>query len=192
MPPTQSPAARCRDARSALMMSRSRRGSTVLSDGSPGAGAGRWRGCTSLLLRIARGELRRRSGQHPITGPELDDLAHQAAADALLAITGKLERIPRGEPVHDLGLQVRHPRGLDQARPTLLAETRRSRSTRRTGTGCPTGSGWTRPTRPSGRDLVDALRRAVDEDLTERQRQVFVAIVLQRRPARRPGGAAGI
>ncbi len=43
-----------------------------------------------LLLRVARSELHRRSGKHPITGPELDDLAHQAAADALLAVTGKI------------------------------------------------------------------------------------------------------
>jgi RNA polymerase sigma-70 factor (ECF subfamily) len=49
-----------------------------------------------LLLRIARSELRRRSGQHPITGPEVDDLAHQAAADAMLAITAKLNGF-RGE-----------------------------------------------------------------------------------------------
>lgn len=49
-----------------------------------------------LLLRIAGRELRRRSGQHSITGPELDDIAHQATADALVAITGKLDRF-RGE-----------------------------------------------------------------------------------------------
>src|SRR6202035_5420126 len=45
-----------------------------------------------LPLRVARGEMRRRSGQHPINGPELDDRAHQAAADALLAIISKLDR----------------------------------------------------------------------------------------------------
>ena len=49
-----------------------------------------------LLLRIARGELQRRSGQLRITGPELDDLAYQAAADALLAIVAKLGQF-RGE-----------------------------------------------------------------------------------------------
>ncbi|MDT4934479.1 MAG: hypothetical protein QOK11_2371, partial [Pseudonocardiales bacterium] len=50
-----------------------------------------------LLLRIARAELHRRSAQQQqITGPELDDLAHQAAGDALLAITTKLDQF-RGE-----------------------------------------------------------------------------------------------
>src|SRR5690242_19037801 len=43
-----------------------------------------------LLVRVARAEVRRRSAATPIAGPELDDIAHQAAADALLAITGKL------------------------------------------------------------------------------------------------------
>ena len=43
-----------------------------------------------LLVRIARGEVRRRGPRLRITGPELDDLAYQAAADAMVAITGKL------------------------------------------------------------------------------------------------------
>src|SRR6266436_6180475 len=48
-----------------------------------------------LLVRIARGEVRRRGPRLRITGPELDDLAYQAAADALLAITGKIEQFRR-------------------------------------------------------------------------------------------------
>jgi len=49
-----------------------------------------------MLVRIARNEARRRSPRLRITGPELDDLAYQAAADALMAITGKLGQF-RGE-----------------------------------------------------------------------------------------------
>ena len=49
-----------------------------------------------MLVRIARAEVRRRGPRLRITGPELDDLAYQAAADALLAITGKLGQF-RGE-----------------------------------------------------------------------------------------------
>ena len=49
-----------------------------------------------LLLRIARGEVARRGPRLQITGPELDDLAYQAAGDALLAITGKVGQF-RGE-----------------------------------------------------------------------------------------------
>src|SRR5690349_9511310 len=49
-----------------------------------------------MLVRIARNEARRRGPRLRITGPELDDLAYQAAADALIAITGKLGQF-RGE-----------------------------------------------------------------------------------------------
>jgi len=49
-----------------------------------------------VLVRIAQGEVRRRGPRLRVTGPELDDLAYQAAADALVAITGKLGQF-RGE-----------------------------------------------------------------------------------------------
>ena len=42
------------------------------------------------LVRIALAEVRRRSASTPVTGPELDDVAHQAAGDAMLAILAKL------------------------------------------------------------------------------------------------------
>ena len=50
----------------------------------------------AVLVRIARGEVRRRAGGLQVSGPELDDLIHQAAADALLAIIAKLGQF-RGE-----------------------------------------------------------------------------------------------
>ena len=130
-----------------------------------------------LLLRIARSELHRRGGQLQIAGPELDDLAYQATADALLAIVGKLGEF-RGESrfttwaykfvVFEVSAKLgrhfwRHPAvrwdtedwdrlpdrfGLEPAR---VAE---------------------------HKDLASAVRHAVDEQLTARQRQIFVAIVL--------------
>jgi RNA polymerase sigma-70 factor (ECF subfamily) len=130
-----------------------------------------------LLLRIARGELRRRNGQHPITGPELDDLAHQAAADALLAITGKLSGF-RGESRFTtwayrfviLEVSTKLGRHFWQ-RPTVALEASDwDRLPDRFGMGPAGHAQW--------RGLVDALRRAVEEELTERQREVFVAIVL--------------
>jgi RNA polymerase sigma-70 factor (ECF subfamily) len=42
----------------------------------------------AMLLRIARRELHRRNA--PVSGVELDDMAHQAAADAMVAILAKL------------------------------------------------------------------------------------------------------
>jgi RNA polymerase sigma-70 factor, ECF subfamily len=64
-----------------------------------GPGAGRDDAVARLhetLLRVARSELHRRHGQLNVAGPELDDLAHQAAADAMLAILAKLDQF-RGE-----------------------------------------------------------------------------------------------
>jgi RNA polymerase sigma-70 factor, ECF subfamily len=49
-----------------------------------------------MLVRIAQRECRRRGPRLRITGPELDDLAYQAAADAVMAITRKLGQF-RGE-----------------------------------------------------------------------------------------------
>jgi RNA polymerase sigma-70 factor (ECF subfamily) len=50
-----------------------------------------------LLLRAARFEINRRRGSHPhLRGGDFDDLAHQAADDAMLAVLGKLETY-RGE-----------------------------------------------------------------------------------------------
>ena len=49
-----------------------------------------------MLVRIAHGEAARRGPRLRIAGPELDDLAYQAAADALVAITGKIGQF-RGE-----------------------------------------------------------------------------------------------
>ena len=39
-----------------------------------------------LLLRAARTEVSRRAARWNVTGPELDDLAHQAANDAMVSV----------------------------------------------------------------------------------------------------------
>ncbi len=131
-----------------------------------------------MLLRIARGELRRRSGQHPITGPELDDLAHQAAADALLAITNKLDQF-RGESRFTtwaykfviLEVSTKLGRHFWQ-RPTVSLDGGDwDRLPDRFGMGPADHAQW--------QGLIDALRRAVQEELSTRQRRVFIAIVLQ-------------
>ena len=102
-----------------------------------------------LLLRIARGELRRRSGQLRITGPELDDLAYQSAADALLAIVAKLGQF-RGESkfttwaykfvIFEVSAKIgRH----FWSNPAVPMDPK-------TGSGCPAGSGPTPRRRQSG------------------------------------------
>ena len=130
-----------------------------------------------MLLRIARSELRRRGGQLRITGPELDDLAYQAAADAMLAIVRKIERF-RGESrfttwaykfvIFEVSAKVGRHFWRDQAVPLDAEDWDR----------LPDRFGLEPALEAERRDMADALRRAVDEHLTPRQRQVFVAIVL--------------
>jgi RNA polymerase sigma-70 factor (ECF subfamily) len=130
-----------------------------------------------LLVRIARGEVRRRAPRLRITGPELDDLAYQAAADALIAVTGKIGQF-RGESrfttwackfvILDVSTKIgrhfwRHP-----ATPLQAEDWDR----------LPDRFGFDPAQEAEWRDLLAALRRAVDEELTPRQRAVFVAIVL--------------
>ncbi|MYS19271.1 RNA polymerase subunit sigma-70 [Streptomyces sp. SID4948] len=131
----------------------------------------------AVLLRIARSELRRRGSDTRISGPEVDDLAHQAAADALLAVTRKLAGF-RGESrfttwaYRFVILEVSSKVGRHfWRRPTeALATEDWDQLPDRLGLDPAHESQW--------RELVRAFRQAVDDVLTEHQRQVFVAVVL--------------
>jgi RNA polymerase sigma-70 factor, ECF subfamily len=127
------------------------------------------------LLRIARAELSRRAA--PVSGPERDDLAHQAAADAIVSIRRRLAEF-RGESRFTtwayafvvLEVSAKLGRHFWRApRATLDAE-EWDRLPDRFGLDPARESEW--------RELVSELRRGVDEELSERQRRVFVAIVL--------------
>jgi RNA polymerase sigma-70 factor, ECF subfamily len=131
----------------------------------------------AMLLRIAHSELRRRSGLR-ITGPELDDLAYQAAADALLAILAKLGQF-RGESrfttwaykfvIFEVSAKLgRH----FWASPPVPMDTE-------DWDRLPDRLGLEPAREAERRELASAVRRAVDEQLTPRQRQVFVSIVLE-------------
>src|SRR6202790_2835904 len=130
-----------------------------------------------LLLRIARGEVSRRSGHLRIAGPELDDLAHQAAADAMVAILAKAGQF-RGESrfttwaykfvIFEVSTKI--GRHFWRNRTVAMDDEDWSRLPDRFGLDPAHEAEW--------RDLAIALHQAVDDDLTDRQRQVFVAIVL--------------
>jgi RNA polymerase sigma-70 factor (ECF subfamily) len=130
-----------------------------------------------MLLRVARAEARRRSGQLRISGPELDDLAYQAAADAVLAIIAKIGQF-RGESQFTTWaykfviFEVSGKLGRHFWRqPQVPMETPDwDRLPDRFGLDPAQESEW--------RDLVRALRRTVEEELTEHQRRVFTAIVV--------------
>jgi RNA polymerase sigma-70 factor, ECF subfamily len=145
-----------------------------------GSGRGREASLARLhevLVRIARGEVARRGPRLQITGPELDDLAYQAAADALVAITGKIGQF-RGESrfttwaykfvIFEVSAKIgrhfwRHP-------VVPLDAEGWERLPARFGVDPAHQAEWG--------DLFAALRRAVDTELTPRQRAIFVAIVL--------------
>ncbi|HEY3955918.1 MAG TPA: hypothetical protein VGM53_21300 [Streptosporangiaceae bacterium] len=134
-----------------------------------------------MLLRVARAEVHRRSWQLRISGPELDDLAYQAAADAAIAVMAKLGDF-RGESrfttwaykfvIFEVSAKLgRH----FWRQPTVPLDTGDwDRLPGRFGLDPARQSEW--------RDLVDALRRAVEEDLTEHQRRIFTAIVVDAVP----------
>jgi len=134
-------------------------------------------GLHEMLLRIARSELRRRGGQFRITGPELDDLAYQAAADAMLAVVSKIAGF-RGESrfttwaykfvIFEVSAKIGRHFWRDPAVPMDAEDWDR----------LPDRFGLEPAREAERRDFADAVRRVVDEHLTQRQRQVFVAIVL--------------
>ena len=134
-----------------------------------------------MLLRIAHRECRRRGPRLRITGPELEDLAYQAAADALLAITRKLGQF-RGESrfttwayrfvIFEVSDKIGRHFWRNPGVPLDAEDWDR----------LPDRFGFEPARVAEWRDLVGALRRAVDTELSPRQRQVFVALVVNAVP----------
>ncbi len=145
-----------------------------LQSGDPATQAG----LHQLLLRAARSEVSRRSARLDVTGPELDDIAHQAADDAMVSILGKLSTF-RGES-----------RFTTWAYKFAIFEVA-GKMTRHfwVGSGpAPTAEQWERlPDRfgigpaeaAQAKAMFDAVRDCVEHELTEKQRRVFGAIVLE-------------
>jgi RNA polymerase sigma-70 factor (ECF subfamily) len=129
------------------------------------------------LVRIALAEVGRRSARTPVTGPELDDLAHQAAGDAMLAILVKLEDF-RGESrfmtwayrfvILEVSAKLgRHywrnpPEALDTADWERL----------------PDRLGMDPEQHTVAAGVLAEVRRVVEDELTAHQRRIFTAIVV--------------
>ncbi|MEP6630617.1 MAG: sigma-70 family RNA polymerase sigma factor [Lapillicoccus sp.] len=130
-----------------------------------------------ILVRIAHAEVRRRGNRLRLAGPELEDLADQAADDALLAITTKLHTF-RGESrfttwayafvIREVSNKLGRHFWRRPTAPMEAADWER----------LPDRFGMGPAENAQHRDLVQALRRVVDEELTEHQRRVFTAIVV--------------
>jgi RNA polymerase sigma-70 factor, ECF subfamily len=135
-----------------------------------------------LLLRGARFELgRRRAGVPHLRGDDLDDLAHQSADDALVAVLRKLDDF-RGESRFTtwaykfalLEAAVKVRRRAWQGRELPLEDEAWARLAARE----------SRPAdgQAEARDVLAALPAAIEETLSPRQREVLVAVALNEVP----------
>jgi len=131
-----------------------------------------------ILHRAARHELQRRRGQlRALAGPELDDLAQQCADDAamsILAHLGEFRGLSRFTTwaykfaVFEVSAKVaRHAWHHHPPSPDELAWDR-----------LPDTAATAPGERAERREQLAALARAIEADLTARQREVFVAVAL--------------
>jgi RNA polymerase sigma-70 factor (ECF subfamily) len=143
------------------------------------------------LVRIALAEVRRRSASTPVTGPELTDVAHQAAGDAMLAILAKIDGF-RGESrfitwaYRFVILEVSSKLGRHYWRnpPVALDAGQWERLPDRFGID---------PARHAeAAGTLAEVRRVVDQELTAHQRRVFVAIVVDGIPLDALAGKLGL
>src|ERR1700753_956661 len=129
------------------------------------------------LVRIAQTEVRRRSDGTPVAGPELTDVAHQAADDAMLAILAKLADF-RGESrfitwaYRFVILEVSSKLGRHYWRnpPVALDAAQWER--------LPDRLGLDPHQHAEAASILAEIRHAVDTELTAHQRRIFIAIVV--------------
>lgn len=137
----------------------------------------------AALVQVARRELNRRRATNPwLTGAEAQDLAHQAAADAMLAILRKLDTF-RGESRFTtwayrfviLEVSAKVGRHYWRTHPQTALDTEPWEQ-------LPDRFGVDPGEHAERADLIRAVTRAVEQTLTAHQRRLFSAIVLQAVP----------
>jgi RNA polymerase sigma-70 factor, ECF subfamily len=134
-----------------------------------------------LLLRVAKSEARRRAPLLQLDGPELEDIAHQAAGDALMAITERLDRF-RGEARFTtwaskfviFNVATKMNRHFWRRHEVPYEQEDWSKIASRFDVG-PEDEAQVR-------EFAAAVSSAVEENLSARQRLVFVATVLNGMP----------
>ncbi|MFI5613265.1 sigma-70 family RNA polymerase sigma factor [Amycolatopsis sp. NPDC051903] len=135
----------------------------------------------AMLIKIARRETARRSSTTRISGPELEDLAHQAAADALMRITHKIGDF-RGDAqfktwafkfvIFEVSTKVGRHFWRDHRVSLDQDETDRA----------PAAVGDEPLHQAQAVELRAALTHAIENVLTEHQRKVFVAVAIDNVP----------
>ena len=134
-----------------------------------------------MLLQVARRETSRRSGTSGVRGVELDDIAHQAAGDAVVSILRKVPEF-RGDSRFStwaykfavFEVSTKLSRHVWRRHPVHLDEDAWGRLPGRLGAS-PAESA-------EASQLAGAIRHAVEVVLTARQRQVFLALVVAGKP----------
>ena len=131
----------------------------------------------AYLLRAARSEIGRRTDTSRLSGAERDDLAHQAAADALVSI---IRRIPdfRGDSMFttwarsfvtfEVRVKIRQHNRRSLAHGLTSEEWDR----------LPASRGATPEAAAEAVALKQAVLTAMDASLTQRQRHVFLGVVV--------------
>jgi RNA polymerase sigma-70 factor (ECF subfamily) len=130
-----------------------------------------------MLLRFALYEAYQRGPAVRIGGPELEDIALQAANDAMVSLLSKLSTF-RGESrfttwaYRFVVLEVTNKLGRHfWRRPSVILDAE-------DWDHLPDGPASDPLSQTIQRELISAVRRAIDETLTDHQRHVFVAIVV--------------
>src|SRR5215218_3649802 len=134
-----------------------------------------------LLLRAARFEVgRRQAALSHVRGEELDDIANQAADDALMAVLAKLDQF-RGASrfstwaykfaLLEAGVRLRR-RAWQHREVVLEPDAWRALSDRR----------QSAHDQIEQAEFLEALGHAIDNELTQHQRTVFVALALNEVP----------
>lgn len=130
----------------------------------------------ALLLRVARVQLGRRTWVPQLRGEELDDVAVEVADDALVTILARLEVFRGGSRFVTWACKF-----------AILEASEALRKRLWKGRELPLADDWWRSLAPSTTDpeeeveqleLLHALQGAVEQVLTELQREVFVAVAL--------------
>src|SRR5262245_62545041 len=131
------------------------------------------------MLRAAHSEANRRHRLYPdIAGVELEDLCRHAADDAVLAVIRKLDGYrgasrfttwAYGFAVFEVSVKLRRHRWRGGLVPTADDDATWERLA---------SGGTAAQARIESAELLGALRRAVAEELSPRQREVFVAVAL--------------
>ena len=159
---------------------------------SPAPGPAREAGLVRLHELLVRVAVRRAAAPGclapGIAGPELDDLAHQAAADAMIAIIAKLDTF-RGESrfttwaYRFVVLEVSSKLGRHYWRRHPSASLDAEDWDR-----LPDRFGLDPGEQAVHAEMITAIRHAVDQELTARQRRLFVGSRDQRHPPGCRGG----